>query len=221
MTDFDAFFRDHPEWKHYADYVVRPPCTEEIRGEFLDADSDVLGRCMEVFKGPVSRGAAYLKMRLEGADDRMAATLACQQFPGVNTTDTFWAGRKPFHEVFGEEYANVVRRELAKRGVTLKPGDEYMPELANRVGDPEAVVPFGGARSYIKNLCERRGWASEGAVTTEHRQPERDPFEDSVPLAEDLIRKNTARVLQKDPSLKKMKPRELREKVIAEHGPTK
>lgn len=218
------FFTDNPEWQPYADMVVRPPTDEEIQEEFSDADSDVLSMCDRLIHGAGGRitvGTIYVRMRREGNPDRFAAMLACQRAPRGETSDTFWAGRKPFHEVFGPGYAACVKRMLARQGVNLKPGDEYMPELARFQGDPEAVVPFGGARSYIKNLCAKRGWACDGAVTTEHREPDSDPWEESVPLAPDLVKKNTARMLKKNPELRKLDRRELREKVLAEHGASK
>lgn len=215
----DAFFAEHPEWRPYADLVVVPPTAEEIREEFPDADADVLARCQS--GGQVSVGTLYVRMRREGQDDRWAAMLALQQFPGIQTTDTFWAGNKPWHEVYGEKYANEVKAILARRGVNLRPGDTYYPQLAKSKGDPEAVIPFDGARSYIRKLCEKRGWACEGAVNLEARQPDSDPHEQAVPLAEDLVRSNAKRMVEKNPDLARLSRRELRQRVLAQHGAQK
>lgn len=215
-NELDTFFADNPEWRPYADLVVVPPSAEEIREEFPDADREVLDRAQG--GGRIAVGTLYVRMRREGSDDRFAAMLALQQPPRGETSDSFWAGRKHFSRVYGEEYANKIKGMLAKRGVNLKPGDEYMPELARFRGDPEAVVPFGGARSYMRKLCEKRGWACEGAVNVEHRQPERDPLESAPRLAEDLIRDNARRMVAKDPSLKRLGKRELRQAVIERHG---
>lgn len=214
----EDFLNTHPEWRPYADLVFVPPNDAEILAEFPDSDNEVRANSQAGFPAV---GALYVRMRREGSDDRWAAMCALRSPARGETTDTFWAGRKPFHEVYGEEYADIVRAVLKRQGITLKPGDEYMPELANRLGDKEAVVPFDGARSYIKNLCERRGMACDGAVKTEHRQPETDPWEESVTLAPDLVKKNAQRMLKKNPDLRKLDRRELRAKVLEEHGASK
>lgn len=234
--NLDEFFQDNPDWRPHADMVAYPPLPEELMKEYPNVSSEVLARCMEFVKeggGYVTRGAIYVRVRREGEEhgenaDRWATMLCLNAPPGMHTTDSFWAGRKPWYEVYGDPdnktnntYVNQVRRELAKRGVNLGSRDEYMPELARFVGDPEAVVKFDGARSYIKNLCEKRGWACEGAVNVDHRQPDSDPYESATPLAEDLIRQKGKQMVQKDPSLKKLPRRELREKVLEKFGPSK
>lgn len=215
----DQFFTDNPEWRPFADILAVPPTAEEIREEFPDADREVLEKCMSGTQ--VAVGSLYVRMRREGSDDRWAAMLALRQFPGVETTDTFWAGRKHFSEVYGEEYANGVRTLLAKRGVNLKAGDEYCPELARFKGDPQAVLPFDGARDRIRKVAERLGTGCEGAVSVKARGPDVDPDSKTVPLAEDLIRANARRMIAKNPDLQRLSRRELRQAVLAKHGPTK
>lgn len=217
----DQFFTDNPEWRPYADLVAYPPTAAEIRKEFPDADRDVLAHCQAGAR--IAVGTHYVRMRREGNTDRFAAMLALQSPPRGETTDTFWAGRKPWHEVYGERYANAVKAKLAKQGVNIGPNDEYMPELARFQGDREAVIPFEGARSHMKNLCIRRGWAIEGATTVEGREPEFDPLADEhcVPMAEDLIRQGARRMIAKDPELKRLPKRELRERVLDKYGPSK
>lgn len=234
--DLDKFFADNPDWRPFADLVAIPPLPEELMKEFHNVSSEVLARCMEFVKeggGFVTRGAIYCRVRREGEEygenaDRWATMLCLNAPPGIQTTDTFWMGRKPWHEVYGSPdtkqnntYVNHVKRELAKRGVNLKPNDEYMPELARFVGDPEAVVSFDGARSYIKNLCEKRGWACEGAVSVDHREPDSDPYDNAPAMDERLIRQKGRQMVQKDPSLKKLPRRELRQKVLDRFGPSK
>jgi hypothetical protein len=147
--------------------------------------------------------------------------LCLNAFPGIQTTDTFWAGKKPWHEVFGERYANRVKSELARKGVNILPGQEYMPELARFVGDPEAVVPFNGARSYMKKLCESRGWAINGAANVEHREPDSDPYETATPLAEDIIREKGRQMVKKDSKLRGKSRQEVRDAVLERFGPSK
>ena len=224
--NLDDLFAQHEDWKIVADAVVMPPTWQEIISEFADVDNDVVKRAHQgvLFNGlTVTRGCLYLKARRSGESDRLASSCALQEFPQPVTTDTFWAGRKPFYEVYGEDYANDVRKKLKAQGTNLLPGQEYMPELARFKGDPEAVVPFGGGRSYIKSLCEQRGWAAEGAVNVKHQQPDDDPLADEncVPMADNLVRREASRMVQENPDLARMDRRELREKVIAEHGPSK
>lgn len=238
--DLEKFLRDNEDWRPYADLVALPPLPEELMRDFTDVSSEVLSRSQEYVReggGFVTRGAIYMRVRREcqkesrrkkDAGDHWATMLCLNAPPGINTTDSFWKGRKPWYEVYGDPnnkqnntYLHQIKRELAKRGVNLKANDEYMPELARFPGDPEAVVPFSGARSYIKNLCEQRGWACEGAVNVEHRQPDQDPHENGVPMAEDLIRQKGRKMVQSDPSLKKLPRQELREAVLAKHGPSK
>lgn len=232
--DLDKFFVDNPDWRPFADLVAIPPLPEEMMREYTDVSSEMLARCMEFVTeggGFVTRGAIYLRVRREDkrtAGDKWATMLALNAFPGINTTDTFWAGRKTWVQCFGEDYANRVKRGLAARGINLKSGDEYMPELV-RPGygpnnpDPEAVVPFGGARSYIKKLCEKRGWACHGATEAKHRQPDSDPLADEncVPLAPDLVKKLACKMVRKNPELRRKTKAELREMVLEKHGPSK
>lgn len=236
--DLDKFFKDNEDWLPFSDLVVMPPSPEEIKKEFRRSgvNREVLERCMEPVReggGVVTRGAIYVRIRREESRVRDAdqwATMLCLQAPpGLQTTDTFWAGRKTWVEHFGEEYANNIKNQFKKQGISIGPNQEYMPELV-RPGygphkpDPEAIVPFGGARSYIKKLCETRGWASEGAVNTKHRQPESDPLDDAncTPMGEDLIRTKGRLMMQDNPEVFRGKKRaEVREMILSKHGPSK
>lgn len=233
--NLDIWFRENEDWRPYADLVAVPPLPEEMMAEFSDISPEVLARHAEMVwecGGHVTRGAIYVRIRREDkkAGDKWAAMLALQAPPGVQTTDTFWAGRKPWHEVFGTEYANRIKSGLAAKGVNLKAGDEYMPELVRpgmgfgpKNPDPEAVVPFGGGRSHIKSLCEKRGWACEGAINVEAREPDRDPLatDNCVKMAPKLVRQKALDMVKRDPSLRKLPRKELREMVLAKHGPSK
>lgn len=236
--DLETFFRDNEDWRPFADLVAYPPLPEELMSEFSDVSSEVLARCMEYVTecgGYVTRGAIYCRVRREkdeprATSDRWATMLSLNAVPAIKTSDTFWAGRKTWVEVFGEDYANKIKKGLAKKGVNILPGYEYMPELVRQdMGfgphnpDPEAVVPFNGARSYIKNLCEKRGYSCDGAVTVQGRAPERDELADEncIPLGEDIIRRKACDMVKKDPSLRFKTKAELRQKVLEKHGPSR
>jgi hypothetical protein len=237
--DLDRFFQENEDWLPYADLVALPPSREEILKEFKrrgGVNPEVLERCMEYTKeggGEVTRGALYVRIRREDRkirDSDMWATMLCLQSPpGLQTTDTFWSGRKTWVEHFGEDYANNIKANFARKGINVGPNQEYMPELV-RPGfgphnpDPEALVPFGGARSYIKKLCESRGWGAEGAINVKARQPESDPLADEncVPMGEDLVRTKGRLMMQDNPEVFKGKNRrEAREMILAKHGPSK
>lgn len=231
--NLDLFFEENPDWRPYADLVAVPPLPEELMKEFTDVSPEVLARCMEMVSeggGFVSRGTIYVRVRREDKHDKYKkendkwATMLCLQAPpGIKTNDTFWGGRKHFSEVFGQEYANDIRAGLARKGVHLNHGDEYMPELARFKYDPEAVIPFGGGRSYVKHLCEKRGWACDGAVNTSAKDPDKDPHapENCVPMAENLIMQKAKLLARTDPSIKRMKRQEVRQKVLEKFGPSK
>jgi len=233
--DLGTFFDENPDWKKYADIVAYPPLPEELAEEFPDIDPEVLRRCMEPVLEcgyTLSRGCIYARVRREDrrvkAADKWATMLALQAPPGLKTTDTFWAGRKTWVEHFGVEYANNIKAQFAKKGINLTANQEYMPELV-RPGfgphnpDPEAVVSFDGARSYIKKLCEQRGWGCEGAVNVDHRKPDHDPLADeNCPIAPDLVRQKGRNMLREDPkAFKGMDLKEARAKIMDKHGPSK
>jgi hypothetical protein len=218
--DLDKFFFDHEDWRPYADLVAMPPTRDELAEEFPDAHTDVLAAC-EYGDGQITIGALYVRIRREGNGDRFAAMLALQQAPRIMTDSVFFEGQKRLGDTFDEQYLKKITQAAIRNGYRPNPTDMYQPGLARFRGDPEAFVPASGGRGYIKRLCEKRGWACEGAVSAEHRQPDRDPMESCVPMAESLIRENAQRMVQANPDLKRLNKRELRERVLQQHGPRK
>lgn len=227
--DPDKFFKENEDWRPHADLVIVPPLPEELMKEFPgDVSVEVLSRCGEWVwdcGGHVTRGAIYARIRREepSCGDKWATMLCLNAPPGLQTSDTFWAGRKPWHELCTPEYAASIKSKLAAKGCRIGANDEYMAELARFPGDPEAVIPFSGARSHIKSLCESRGWGCEGAVTVKHREPEKDLLSDEecVPMAEDLIRQKAAKMVKENPDLKRIPRATLRAKVLEKYGPSK
>lgn len=230
MTDpVEMFLEKNSDLRPYADLVVYPPTVAETIAEFPECrgDSTLEERAYEFirFYGEVglTRMAHYVICRRKGESHQMAAMFALQAAPCLNTNDTFWAGRKKFWQVFGEGYADDVRSKLAKQGIKLGEGAEYLPELARFRGDPEAVVPSHAARDHIRKVCESRGWTCDGAVKTKGRQPESDPHapENCQPLGEDIIRQKARQMVSENPDLGRKSRRELRQKVLDKHGPSK
>ncbi len=229
--DLKKFLADNPDWHPYADLVIRPPLQEELMSWWPDVSTEVLSRCHEMVReggGVVSRGAIYVRVRREnekeearGTADKWATMLSLQAPPGLKTSTNFTSGYKPWHEIMDPRYVATIKAKLKSKGVELTSRTEYMPELARFPGDPEAVLPTGSERDHIKKICESRGWAVNGAVECEYRQPDQDPHTSGPVMAEDLVRQNARRMVHQDPSLKKLSRQELREAVIEKHGPSK
>lgn len=212
------------EFKKCPDLIVSPPSPEEIQEQWGDVDSSVLQRCYELVKQDITRGAQYWMMRQSGSNDRFAAMISLQSGPGLSTDDTFFHGQKPLYDQFGsQKHLDRYLQAAKKRGFTPSTNATYFPNLARFQGDPEAFVTRAQGRSYIRKLCERRGWACEGDINVNHREPESDPLasENCKPLGEDIIRDRAAEMVKKDPGLKRLNRTELREKIISNHGPRK
>jgi hypothetical protein len=216
----DQFFIDNPEWRPYADLVAVPPTSQEIQKEFPDADPEVCARCFGG-DGLVSVGALYVRIRREGAKDRFAAMLALQEAPRIMTDAVFFEGAKRPGDEFDDQYLGILMKSAKRQGFVPPPGARYFPSLARFRGDKEAWVGQGDGRGYIKQLCEKRGWAVEGAVSAQHREPERDPLEKAPRMAESLIRENAQRMVKQNPELKRLSRRDLRQHVLDKHGAKK
>lgn len=226
ISDQQRAYRDfmaaNPDWVEHRDLIFCPPDADEIKSQYPDASQEVLSRCMERMSRFVSRGSQYLKMRMAGESDSMASMVALRKGPALSTDDTFFAGQGMLYDQFGSQKALDRNLEASKRhGFVPDKNDVYFPNLARFKGDPEAYVSRAQGRSYIKKLLEKRGWASEGAVNTKARQPEHDPLDakNCVPMGNDVIQHYAAKMVAKDPSLKRLKKSELRAKVIEKHGP--
>lgn len=224
MLDLASFLKDNPDWKRVPDLILNPPDAVELRDEWGEVDVQLLERCLEYIRPHVTRGAHYWLMRIKGSNDKFAAMIALQSGPALSTDDTFFQGQKPLYDQFGSQ-KHLDRYLLAarKRGFKPSPQATYFPNLARFPGDPEAFVTRAQGRSYIRKLCEQRGWACDGAVNVNHREPESDPLapENCKPLGDDIIHNRARQMVEKDPSLKHMNRRELREKILHKHGPSK
>jgi hypothetical protein len=227
--DLEKLLSNHPDLREHADLIVIPPSWEEVCEEFKDAAPDaelqLKGNyyCRCVYDGMMTILASYVILRRGGSKHNFAAQIALQKAPKCETNDTFWSGRKPFHEVFGHRYADGIREKLAKQGVPLGSNSEYMPELARYPGDPEAVVPSHDVRGHIRKVVESRGMIYKSPTDIECREPESDPHapENCVAMAPDLIRKNAVSAIKADPTLANKSNMEIREAVLDKYGPTK
>jgi hypothetical protein len=151
--------------------------------------------------------------------------LAARSPPGGMTDNVAVAGIGTLGEQFkgarGRMQLKTIVEAAKKRGYTPNINDIYQSGIADGVGDPLAFVPSGaGYRGHIKKVCEMRGIAPIEADMKVNRQQYREEPK-RIPLAENLIKKLTPQVLAQDPSLKRKKPQEIREAVIAKHGSRK
>ena len=218
MRDFVAA---NPEWADDIDLVPFPPGPDELAEEYPEVDSDLLEHCMEVVNPGVTRGAFYMHMRRKGESHSMADMLALQRPMGLDTDDVFFSGSKPLLEQFESERA--LKRNIAgakRHGFTPPMNSTYFPNLARFPNDPEAYVTRAQGRGYIRKLLDKRGWACEGGVKAEHREPEYDPLEAAPALAPGLVAEKARAMVEKDPALRKLKRQELRERVLDKHGPS-
>jgi hypothetical protein len=213
----ERFLEQHPEWSNDVDLLVAPPTAHELQQEYPEAEGCESDTDYGTSYG-VTRRSLYMKLRRAGNSHRFADMIACQRGPGLMTDSVFFAGIPKLAEQFRNDTQLQKVMKIAKsHGYQPNPNDVYEPGLARFQGDPEAFVPPSGGRGYIKRLCEKRGWACNGAVKVQHRQPAKDPLENCVPLAEDLIQGHMRSAIQKDPSLR-TKRKELRDKIIQTHG---
>jgi hypothetical protein len=218
---YEELFEEHPELRDFADVICVPPTIEEVSDNYPEvmADTELRDEGAAPTKVRcITRLALYVISRRRGNSHAFAALAACQKFPMGMTDDVFWGGRPHFAEVYGEEYFHDVKRLLAQRGTHLGANDEYLPELAQFKGDPQAVVTRSQGTGYIKRRCEALGLECHGAVEVKGREPESDPWQQAAPLAEDLVQANIKRATTRNPALRDLSRDELRRHVIQKYG---
>lgn len=219
------FLESNSEWRPVADLLMFPMDAEEIKQEFPDADSEMLEKCEQsiaVGGFPITRGTVYVRSRRNGAQDKFAAMVALQRSASGMTDDVFFAGMPTLADQMGsKKKLNALVANCRAAGFTPNYRDVYQSGLARFPNDPQAVVSRSQGRSYIKNLCESRGWACEGGVNVAHREPEDDPLapKNCIPLANDIIRSNASRMISENPELRHKPASELRQMVLDKHGP--
>lgn len=164
----------------------------------------------------------YQEAIKNGASERFADMLASRSPPGGMTDSVAVSGIGTLDQQFkgarGQIQLKKIVEAAKQRGYTPNPNDIYQPGLAQYVGDPLAFCPSGsGYRNHMKKVCELRGVVPlQADMKVSKRQYREEPKR--VPLAEKLIKEYTPKVLEADPSLKRKKPQEIREAVIATHG---
>lgn len=161
--------------------------------------------------------AEYLDLLKRGNSSMLAEMLALRSAPASKTDREFLAGRGMLAKQVGCDYQLRDILEAAKRqGFTPGPGDVYDPGLARTMGDPEAFIPNGEGRSYVKKLCEKRGWAAHGMVEVKHRPPDEEPV--NCRLAPDLIEDKMRQAIREKPELALRDRAEFAAEIVEKHG---
>jgi hypothetical protein len=217
----DSFFAANPEWVPFADLIVVPPSAADIIEESPDAEGcDMLKQPDRWVAEHVSMYALYQRIRMEGETHKWAEMIAMGEPPRIMTDAVYFANHPGRIEDMRPIEQAAMLSAAHRMGFKPGPNDVYCPSLAQRPGDPLAWVPPTGGRAHIRKVCEMRGLACEGSVTTKNRQPERDPHETATKMAPDVIRDNAVKMIAKNPALRRKKPQEIRDMVLAQHGPS-
>lgn len=220
--DVQQWLEAEPSNYEHLDLIVAPPLPDEAVLEFPDAEeTQVLKHSESGIVGfPGSRLAFYMVLRRRGESHRIAEMLAMQRAPRANTDDTFFSGMGTLLDSVDGNQKRLKKLVAAarRRGYEPSAGDAYFPNLADGEGDPDAFVSRSRGTSHIRKVCEKRGWECRGSVKVKAREPESDPYLNRKPLGEDIIQRTAAVMMQKDPSLRSVPRRELRERIIDKHG---
>lgn len=155
----------------------------------------------EIRNAPAEVRTHYVRMIQNGQTERWALMCALQTPPGTRQTErAFFEGRN------NGEWLNKLPKKQAERmlkaareaGVNPN-GKIYFGGIADKRGiyDPEAWVADA---SDVKRVAEKRGLDVDGAI--KHRSSGR-PVKKSVDIAPDILKRETAYEMAKDPSLSK------------------
>jgi len=225
ISTLEEFLGVHPEWIVCPEAIIAPPDEEELLEWYPELEgSELLSRHMEAMNQGVSRGANYAQMRMNGSEHKFAEMISLQKSPGLQTDAIFFSGHRTLYDQFGsQKHLDRFVNTSKAHGFTPNAHAKYFPELARFQGDPEAYVTRSQGRSYIRKLCEQRGWECQGDVKVAKREPESDPLarENCKLLGEDIIRDRAMEMAKTDPSVLKMNRKDLRQKIIDKHGPSK
>lgn len=154
----------------------------------------------------------YEECRNQGTSHNLSEMFASGQTPGAMTDSVFLEGHANGNQFEGQEHiGDFYKREAKIAQVDVK-GKVYLSGLAQYPGDPRAWV---SGRGDVQRLCEERGWDADGAVKV--RAGRREAPE-TVALAEDIVLKETEKLIEKEPELGR-NIEEVKDKVRKKHTP--
>ena len=129
--------------------------------------------------------------------------------PPVSKTDVeFLKGSENGSQFANDPFAGDYYASVAKKAGVSITGKKYLGQLAKYPGDPKAWV---SCRGDVQQVCEERGWGSEGNVNVKMRERENPPSE-AVPIADDIVNKEVIRELAGQ-TVKVKEAMDVREKV--------
>lgn len=146
---------------------------------------------------------------------KLEAMLREGKGPTISTDNTFLEGHCNGSQFSGRPEMGDYLAGVARAGGQDPSGKVYMSGLARYPGDPEAWV---SGKGDVQRVCEKRGWACEGAVTV--KSPKYNQVEPSKPfLADDIAQQMADERIRDDPSLASMPRDQVVEEVKERHGP--
>jgi len=160
--------------------------------------------------------------KLYGNLCRLCEMFAARRAPGSLTDREFFAGRGTLADQFqGEEWylEKITKRYEQITGQRPNYNAVYVPDLADEPGDPAGFVDPTEGRRHIKKVCRLKNTTCRGLVRHDHVELDRDPLAAAKKgkIGPSLMKRLMKERLKRNPDLKKLSKRELKEKLTAEH----
>lgn len=137
--------------------------------------------------------------------------------PHCISDQTFMRGHDNGSQFEGNQAQGDFYKKITEANGGNTNGKRYLSGLANFPGDPEAWV---SGRDDVKRLLEKRGWASEGAVTVAARESI-EPPEPRYDVADDIVDGYTHHIADRLPDPDLVDRAHLREQVKERIRPKK
>lgn len=152
---------------------------------------------------------------LNGCTPKMADMLASRSAPRSLTDSVLFEGAGTLDKQFrgAEDQLDHVTKVAISRGYKPNVNDTYCPGIAAFLGDPRAFI--SSAHEAIK-LAEERGTGLRGGV--ERKSPQSITKQKFKKLGDDIVDREVSSLVRKNPELKRVAKRELREAVVSRHG---
>lgn len=108
-----------------------------------------------------------------------------------------------------------LRKALAKNGYTLKSDDHYIPTVAERFGDPTAIVNHTQGMGDLRRNLQARRKTTEGEISIQGESKPRKKQHNLHPRIVERIRQQQ---IKENPNLARKDQRVLRHEIIERHG---
>ena len=111
-----------------------------------------------------------------------------------------------------------LRKALKRNGYNLKSDDHYIPTIAKRFGDPDAIVNHTQGMGDLRRRLEKRRTTVEGEISV---KGEATPVQRQHKLHPRIVERIRQQKIKQNPDLAHKDQRELREAIIDKHGAKK